>query len=226
MLRVLARLVVDAALVAVALFVSAGTLAWWRAWVLLGVLLAVRVVSALVIYQVNPELLRERAGLPVHSGQPAIDKLLLFAVIGTGFFGLSLLAGFDVFHVHVLPRPAPIVSAIGLVLFIAGWCIKALALRENAFATSVVRLQRERRHAVVDTGVYRVVRHPFYAADPLIFIGLALWLESYGAALFSVVPIVLVLVRLTHEERFLRRELPGYTEYATRVRWRLVPGIW
>lgn len=69
-------------------------------------------------------------------------------------------------------------------------------------------------------------RHPFYAADPLILVGLGLWLESYVAALGAVVPIALMVMRLRLEERFLRLELPGYTAYAERVRYRLIPGVW
>jgi protein-S-isoprenylcysteine O-methyltransferase Ste14 len=74
--------------------------------------------------------------------------------------------------------------------------------------------------------VYRFVRHPFYAADPLIFVGLALWLGSYAAALTAVVPVALMVLRLRLEERVLQRELPGYAAYAGRVRHRLVPGVW
>src|SRR5919204_6814277 len=103
MLRVLVRLVADAALVALLLFASAGTLSWWRAWVLLAVLLVVRAVSAVAVYRVNPALLRERAKLPIHGDQPWADKLLLLAVITTGFVGLPLIAGFDVFRWRVLP---------------------------------------------------------------------------------------------------------------------------
>jgi protein-S-isoprenylcysteine O-methyltransferase Ste14 len=87
-------------------------------------------------------------------------------------------------------------------------------------------LQRERQHAVVDTGIYGIVRHPFYAADPLILVGLGLWLESYFAALVAVIPLTFMLVRLCLEEHFLRHHLPGYSEYALRVPHRLVPGIW
>jgi protein-S-isoprenylcysteine O-methyltransferase Ste14 len=89
-----------------------------------------------------------------------------------------------------------------------------------------VRLQRERSQVVADSGVYALVRHPFYAADPLILVGLALWLQSYAAAICAVVPVSLMLVRLHLEERFLRRELPGYNDYTVRVRHRLIPGIW
>jgi protein-S-isoprenylcysteine O-methyltransferase Ste14 len=104
--------------------------------------------------------------------------------------------------------------------------IKGLALRANAFAVAELRVQHERRHVVATSGVYRVVRHPFYAADPLIFVGQALWLGSWTAAAHAVAPTALVVVRLVLEERLLRRELPGYAAYAERVRYRLVPGVW
>jgi len=226
MLRALVRLVADAALVAALLFLSAGALSWWRAWVLVGVLLVVRCISAAAVYRVSPALVRERARLPIHRDQPWTDKLLLLAVLGTGFLGLPVIAGLDVFRWHVLGRPAPLLASLGLVLFVLGWAIKGLALRANAFATAVVRLQSERAHTVVDTGVYRIVRHPFYVGTPLVLAGQSLWLESYVAALCAIVPTVLMVMRLTLEERFLQRALPGYSDYAARVPYRLLPGIW
>ena len=224
--RVAVRLVADALQIAILLFWSAGTLRWWRAWVLLATLLVVRSVGALIVHRVHPDLLRERAALPWHAAQPSTDRVLLLAVLATGFVALPVIAGLDAFRWHLLPRPAPSVSALGLVLFALGWSLKGAALRANAFATTVVRVQRERRHAVADAGVYGVVRHPFYAADPLILVGLALWLESYAAALCAVVPIACMVLRLRLEERVLRRELPGYDAYAARVRYRLVPHVW
>ena len=226
MLRVMARLIADAVLVAVLLFISAGTVVWVRAWVLLGTLFLVRAVGALAVYRVNPELLRERAQLPIHDGQPLADRALLFGVLATGFLGLPIIAGLDAFRWHALSAPAPLITDLGLALFALGWSVKSLALRANAFAVAVVRLQSERAHAVVDSGPYGVVRHPFYAADPLILVGLSLWLESYVAAVCALIPIALMVTRLRMEEGFLRRELPGYTAYADRVRFRLIPGIW
>jgi protein-S-isoprenylcysteine O-methyltransferase Ste14 len=226
MLKVIVRLAADAVMVAILLFLSAGTLAWWRAWVLLAVLFLIRALGALAVYRVNPSLLRERARLPLHKEQPWSDRLLVLAVLATGFLGLPLIAGLDAFRWHALPRPTPSVAGLGLALFALGWSVKSLALRANAFAISVVRLQSERAHAVADSGPYGVVRHPFYAADPLILVGLGLWLQSYVAVLGAVVPITLMVVRLRLEEDFLRRELPGYTAYAARVRFRLIPGIW
>src|SRR5262249_15361787 len=159
-----------------------------------------RTVSAVAVYRVNPALLQERARLPIHGEQPWIDKLLLLAVLSTGFVGLPIIAGCDVFRWQVLPPPAPLLANLGLILFILGWVSKALALHANAFATAVVRLQHDRKHAVVDTGVYSIVRHPFYAGTPLVLMGMVLWLESYTAALCALFPIALVMIRLILEE--------------------------
>lgn len=226
MLKVIVRLVADALLVAILLFAAAGTIAWPRAWALLAVLLIVRGIGAVVVYRVSPSLMRERANLPVHEQQSGVDRMLLLGVLATGFLGLLIVAGMDVFRWHALPQPAPAVSALGLALFAAGWSIKSLALRGNAFAVAVVRLQSERAHGVADSGPYGIVRHPFYAADPLILVGMSLWLGSYVAALAAIVPITLMITRLRLEEGFLRRELPGYSAYVERVRFRLVPGVW
>ncbi len=226
MLRVLTRIVTDAIAVAALLFVAAGTLTWWRAWVLLTVLLVIRIITVLVVYRINPTLLLERAKLPIHRDQPWTDKLLLLSGLVTGFLGLPVIAALDVFRWHLLPKPAPFLASLGLVLYTLGWVVKAVALRTNAFATTVVRLQHERHHAVVDTGIYSIIRHPFYAGSPLVLLGTGLWLESWTAVLLATIPIMIVTLRLGLEERFLHRELPGYSEYAARVPHRLLPGIW
>jgi protein-S-isoprenylcysteine O-methyltransferase Ste14 len=220
------RPVADAAMVACLLLGSAGTLHWWRAWVLSAVLLVVRTITAIAVYRTSPALLRERARLPVHHDQPWIDRIILLAVLSTGYVALPIIAARDVFSWHLLPRPGLPIADAGLALFVLGWTLKGIALRQNAFAITVVRVQRERRHAVVDEGVYGFVRHPFYAGTPLVLVGMALWLESLSAAIYATAPIAIMLIRIGLEERLLRRELAGYAEYAARVRYRLVPGIW
>jgi protein-S-isoprenylcysteine O-methyltransferase Ste14 len=226
MSRMLVRLMADEVLVGALLFLPAGTLTWRQGWILLAVQLIVRAGGALWIARVNPALVRERAGLPLHAEQRATDRFLVLGVLATGFLGLPLVAGFDVFHWHLLPRPSAPATIVGLVLFGLGWGLKNVALRANGFAVAVVRVQRERDHAVVDAGPYRIVRHPFYAADALIFVGLGLWLGSYTAVLCSVVPLALMVLRLQLEEALLRTGLPGYAAYMKRVRFRLIPGVW
>ena len=226
MFRALIRIIADAVVVAIVLFVAAGTVAWQRAWVLVAVLLVVRTLTAVAVFRVNPALLRERATVLVHRHQPWADRLVLLAFMGTAFVGVPAAAALDAFHWHVLPSPPLVLAGLGLVLFALGWTIIALALRENPFAVTVVRHQSERQHAVVDTGIYSVIRHPMYAGSPLVTVGLSLWLGSYTAALFAAIPLGLLLVRIGLEERFLRRELPGYREYSARVPYRLLPGFW
>ena len=226
MLTVLLRVVADAVVMAIVLFTAAGTTDWPRAWVLIGVLLVVRVVSAVAVFRVNPSLLRERATVLVHGGQPIADRVILLAYMTTAFIGVPAVAALDVSRWHSWPAPSSALAAVGLIVFVVGWIITALALRENAFAVTVVRLQTERQHAVVDTGIYGVIRHPMYAGSPLVLIGLSLWLGSYAAALYAGIPLTLLSLRIGLEERLLRRELPGYADYARRVPYRVVPGIW
>jgi protein-S-isoprenylcysteine O-methyltransferase Ste14 len=226
MLKALARVVADAVVVAIVLFTTAGTIAWPHAWVLVSVLLIVRVVSAIVIYRANPALLEERATVLIHRDQPLSDRVVLILFMTAAFIGVPAIAAIDVFHWHVLPGPPEIVQNTGLFMFVAGWFVTALALRENAFAVTVVRLQDERMHKVVDTGIYSRLRHPMYSGNPLILVGLSLWLGSYLAVFCAVLPVALLMIRIRLEERFLMRELPGYSDYSSRVRYRLVPGIW
>jgi protein-S-isoprenylcysteine O-methyltransferase Ste14 len=94
------------------------------------------------------------------------------------------------------------------------------------FAVNVVGLQDERDHALVDAGIYNVVRHPMYSGSPLVLLGLCLWLGSTAAVVCAALPLGLLIVRVQLEERFLQLELPGYREYMKRVPCRLLPRIW
>ena len=117
MVKVMVRLVADAVLVALLLFLSAGTLAWGRAWALLAVLIIIRTCGAIAVYRIHPQLMRERAALPRHKAQSLADRLLMLSVLATGFLGLPAIAGFDAFRWHALTRPAPPVASLGLLLF-------------------------------------------------------------------------------------------------------------
>ena len=96
----------------------------------------------------------------------------------------------------------------------------------NKFAEITVRIQTERGHKVVDTGPYAIVRHPFYVGAFLWIAGIPLSLGSYWALIPAAITVLVVVVRTALEDRTLQSELPGYKEYAARVRYRLVPGVW
>lgn len=207
------------------LFLPAGTFNWPRAWVLLGVILVSTMATMIIVFRGREELLNERFKPPIQKGQPIADRIIVLMLIAS-FIGLMAFIPLDVFRFHFLGKPNLFVSSSGLIMFIAGWLIISLVFKENAFAAPVVRHQEERHQMVIDTGVYSIVRHPMYAGAAVWMIGMTLWLESYAAALLTIVLIALVVVRILFEERFLRRELKGYEDYTKRVRYRLVPFIW
>lgn len=207
------------------LFFPAGTLDWRRAWVFLGVVLIGAVASTVSLFRVSKGLLEERFRPPIQKGQPLADKVVIVLLI-IAFVGLMVFIPLDVFRFQLMAKPGTLVSSFGLVLVVAGWWIMTLALRENAFAAPVVKLQEERKQTVVDSGVYAMVRHPMYAGAIPLLVGIPLWLESYGAAILAIVPIATLVVRILVEEQFLRRELAGYDEYTARVRYRLIPFLW
>jgi len=207
------------------LFLPAGRFDWWRAWVFLGVVLICSSATMAWVFAHNEELLNERYGSPVQKGQPLADKIVanLFVV---SFFATILLIPLDVFRFHLLEVPPLPVSFAGLLLFVAGWLLIAMAMNENTFAAPVVKYQEERHQQTIRTGVYAIVRHPMYTSVTMLAPGMALWLGSYAAVIFSIVPIVLIGVRIVFEEQFLRRELPDYDAYTHQVRYRLIPFVW
>ena len=223
--RILAGTVGYVLLFATLLFAGAGTVRWRRGWILLAVLVVARIVAHLGIARANPDLLDERAKLPLQRGQPLVDRVLLSALMAS-IAALVAFTAADVWRWRLLPQPPRALAPLGLLLYLAGWWIVTSALRANRFAVAVVRHQDERGHAVADRGPYAVVRHPMYAGLVLHHLGIPLWLGSTAGILFSLVPAGLLVVRILVEERLLRRTLAGYDAYRSRVRYRLIPMLW
>jgi protein-S-isoprenylcysteine O-methyltransferase Ste14 len=208
------------------LFGPAGTLDWPAAWVLLAVLLIVRLTSLLALWRSRRALLDARTIVPVpQAGQPLADRILLPAYMAS-YAAQVAFASWDIWHLHWSAPPAPWTRGAGLLIFAIGWWVIYLALRENAFALTVVRLQTDRGQDVVDTGPYAIVRHPMYSGITLVMIGFPLWLGSIAALIAAVVPVTLLGARIHFEERLLAVRLAGYDEYKRRVRWRLMPNAW
>lgn len=213
------------ALFAFFLFVPAGTVHWRAGWILLALVVAARTSGMLYLWTVQRELVAERTKLPIQRGQIAADRVLVLAFMAS-FAALVAFAAADRWRLHLLPPLAPWLRAAGLLVFLAGWWVVHLALGANAYAVTVVRFQDERGHQVAEGGLYRHVRHPMYAGLGLVMAGLCIWLGSSAALIATLVPVTILMVRILFEERMLRARLAGYREYATRVRWRLVPGVW
>jgi protein-S-isoprenylcysteine O-methyltransferase Ste14 len=161
MLKLTGSVILNVAIFATLLFIPAGTLHWWRAWIFLGVVLICTLATMFGVFAANEELLDERYKAPIQEGQPLADKIVLIMFIAT-FVGAIVLIPLDVFRLHVIAAPRTLVSCVGLATFIFGWCVITFAFRENAFAAPVVRHQQERGQKVIDTALYACVRHPMY----------------------------------------------------------------
>jgi protein-S-isoprenylcysteine O-methyltransferase Ste14 len=205
------------------LFVPAGALHWPSAWVFLATIAILGVAGGLWLARSDPALLAERMRPTMQSGQSLADKkfMLVFGFVVLAWF---VAIGLDRrYHASQVP---PALQALGwaMILLCSGFMM--WVMRENSFAAPVVKVQTERGHRVVSSGPYAVVRHPMYSGGVVFFVGAALLLGSWWGVAMSPVFAVLFAVRAGIEERALIDGLPGYAEYTTRVRYRLVPGLW
>ena len=207
---------------ALCLFLPAGTWAWLRGWLFLGVIIAAGVVITLYLRRVNPEVIAARVNR--HEGTKGWDRWVLGLFLPAMASILPVAALDDGrFHWSHVPWWG---CGIGYVSLIAGLAGLTWAESVNKFFEPTVRIQADRGHHVIDTGPYALVRHPGYAAAFLLVLGLPLSLGSFRALVPAVLSCLLLVVRTALEDRTLQEELPGYKDYARRVRYRLVPGVW
>lgn len=223
--KLIRGLLANWAIYGLALFLPAGTLAWPQAWVFVGAVTVVYIAMGIWIFPKRPDLLDERSKFPLQKGQPLADKIVLILILVVNL-AVTVFIPLDVFRWHLLPLPSAALSILGLVFVLAGLAMIYLCFQENAFAAPVVRFQEERRHSLVDTGVYKFVRHPMYSGAVLLVPGSALWLGSYSGAALSIFPILLLVIRIPIEERLLVEKLEGCEAYRQKVRFRLLPYVW
>ncbi len=135
-------------------------------------------------------------------------------------------AGLDRGRLHLSDTVPPGLEAVALALFALAWIVFVWAMYVNRFFSSIPRIQSERGHAVITTGPYRFVRHPGYTAALLAAVTSGLALGSWISTFIAPIALVGLVWRTMVEDRMLQSDLPGYADYAARVRYRLVPGIW
>jgi protein-S-isoprenylcysteine O-methyltransferase Ste14 len=207
---------------AVFLFLPAGTWAWTKGWLFIGVLLGTVPVVALYLWRVNPEVVIARSTF--HKGSKRWDKILL-GFFFSAVYAIVPLAALDDGRFHWFPLPWW-VCGVGYALFLAGMGIVTWAEAVNKFFEVTVRIQTERGQTVIDTGPYAMVRHPGYVGGILFCLGIALCLGSLWALLPAGLASALLILRTRWEDQTLQAELAGYKEYTQRVRHRLIPGVW
>jgi protein-S-isoprenylcysteine O-methyltransferase Ste14 len=197
---------------------------WWEAWVYAAIAIFGFAISRVLASRRHPDLIAERVRFLQQQDTKSWDKLLSPLVgLGSGF--IPLVAGLDA-RFDWSPAFNQPLKSLALLLLLAGYLLGSYALIENRFFSGTVRIQTERGHQVVSSGPYRWMRHPGYAGALLSYLATPLFLDAIWAFLPAGFIAILLIIRTGLEDKTLQAELDGYREYARRVRYRLLPGIW
>ena len=216
--KALVRYLIGLGIVMLAVFLPAGTLLYRGGWrLILNLFLPMLLIGWLLLRR-DPSLLQKRLESKEKQSVQQVVVVLSAAMFLVGF----LVAGLDFrFGWFQLPR---IISRIAAVIFLLGYLMYGEVLRENSFLSRSVRVQKGQK--VIDTGLYRFMRHPMYTATILMFTMMPLMLGSLIALPVFLIYPALIVRRISNEEHVLTEELPGYSEYKKKVRYKLFPRIW
>jgi protein-S-isoprenylcysteine O-methyltransferase Ste14 len=224
-LRQWIRLVAVYLFIPMVLLMCGGDLGWWQAWGYSLLIVAAGPGGRIWAERRHPGLMAERQNMEKAQSAKAWDKVLAPLMALSVSFPLVIVAGLD--HRFGWSPAFPLWLIVpGFILIALGYAFAAWALAENRFFSSVVRIQVDRGHVVCDTGPYRFVRHPGYAGNLLALPGIVLALSSMWTLIPAAVALIIAVIRTALEDRTLQEELPGYRDYAQRVRYRLIPGIY
>ena len=214
----LTRFAAGVVLLGVLLFVPAGTLAWWRGWLLMGILFVPMLTAGFVMMAKVPDLLRKRLSVREEES----EQRTVIALSGIMFLAAFVLAGLNRrFGWIVLPDA---VSWVAAAVFMLGYLLYAEVLRENVWLSRTVEVQDGQK--VVDTGFYGVVRHPMYLSTLLLFLSMPLILGSIPSLIVMLLYPIILRRRILNEEAVLLKGLEGYADYMKKVRYRVIPYIW
>ena len=212
-------------LVCILLFVAAGSIDWPMGWAYVLVSLASTALSRFVALRRHPDLAAERAGSLRAEGVKSWDKALMPWVALYGPFIQVIVCGLNR-RFGWTPAIPLLWQVIALVVLALSLLLATWAMASNPFFSAVMRIQKDRGHTVVSSGPYRFVRHPGYVGGIVANAAGPLALGSVWALIPGTLTSILMIIRTALEDRTLQEELEGYKEYARRVRYRLVPGIW
>lgn len=217
-INALSKLIVGLGMIALLLFVPAGTWHYWHAWLLLALLFIPMICLGIGMLFFSPKLLSKR--LNNKEKERTQKHVVVFS--GLMFLGGFILCGLD--HRFAWSQVPFWVVITASMLFLIGYVIYAEVLRENAYLSRTVEVQDNQQ--LIDTGLYSIVRHPMYTATLLMFLSMPLILGSWWALLLFACYPWLIIKRIQNEEQVLVSGLKGYADYKKQVRWRLIPWVW
>jgi protein-S-isoprenylcysteine O-methyltransferase Ste14 len=207
----------------VILFVAAGTLKWVNGWIYVFLIAVSQAASWIVLAKINPQLLNARSSI-VKEGTKGFDRvwLVLYPIFT---FGNLVVMGFDAVRFHWSSMPGWL-TIVGVAMFIPALVTATWAMSVNKFFEWTVRIQDDRSQYVCTDGPYSVIRHPGYTGLIVSLLAYPLILGSWWGLVASFILTAIIVVRTVLEDRTLQIELPGYKEYAGKVKYRLLPFIW
>ncbi len=205
-------------IVGLLIFLPAGTINFWQGWLLIGILFVPMFCAGILMMIKNPTLLAKR--LNVKEQQSEQKEVILFS--GIMFLAAFILAGLNHrFGWIILPD---FISYVAATVFLIGYVIYAEVLRENTYLSRTIEVQ-EGQH-VIDSGLYGIVRHPMYMTTVLLFLSMPLVLGSIISFVIMLAYFPIIAKRIKNEEQLLERELKGYAQYKSRVKYKVIPFIW
>ena len=205
-------------LVGLLLFLPAGSLHYWQAWLLIGILFVPMLMAGLVMMGRNPDLLRKR----LDAREKESEQKTVVALSGLLFIASFAVAGLNWrFQWWVLPNWTVWVAAG---LFLLSYLLYAEVLRENTYLSRTIKVQEDQK--VIDTGLYGIVRHPMYMATTVLFLTMPLVLASPISFFIMLGYLPVIAKRIRNEEKVLEEGLEGYSEYKKKVKYRILPLIW
>ena len=205
-------------LIGLLLFIPANTINYWNGWLFMGLLFIPMFIAGIIMMIKSPNLLRKR----LDAKEKENKQRQVVALSGLMFLAGFIIAGLNYkYSWIILPKSVVIISSV---IFIIAYILYAEVLRENAYLSRTIKVEENQQ--VVDTGLYRIVRHPMYAITVLLFLSMPLVLGSaISFVIFLVYPFI-IAKRIKNEEEVLERELKGYSEYKKKVKYRMIPHIW
>lgn len=218
LLQALLKYTLGLLLFAILTFLPAGTFLYFNGWLLLGVMFSPILIVGIAMLFKNPELLKKR----LNSKEKLKEQSIVVKLSGLMFLLGFVIAGLD-FRFNWLPLPN-VVPVVACIVFLMSYLLYAEVMRENAYLSRTIEVQENQQ--VISTGLYGIVRHPMYSTTLLLFLSMPLILGSvYAFIVFLAYPFI-IAKRIKSEEVLLSKELEGYKEYTTKVKYRLIPFIW
>jgi protein-S-isoprenylcysteine O-methyltransferase Ste14 len=216
--QAISKFVTGLVLIALLLFLPAGTICYWNGWLLIGILFIPMLAVGIVMMLRNPELLEKRLKAKESEG----EQKTVIVLSGVMFFAAFVVAGLNYrFGWIVMPRWTVIAAAI---VFLAAYLMYAEVLRENTYLSRTVEIQKHQK--VIDTGLYGIVRHPMYSATVFLFLSMGLVLGSPISFAILICYLPIIAKRIRNEEEVLAQGLEGYAEYRDKVKYKVIPLIW